>query len=69
MDRTKRIARIVVMLSAATLILLQSAKIHQLRESRAFWISMQKHDKFWMDQTSKANQAVIDCLDREMKRQ
>jgi hypothetical protein len=69
MEPAKRIARIIVMLSAATLILLQSAKIHELRESRDFWISQQKYEKFWFDSSTQQHKIIMDCVDREMKRQ
>ena len=69
MERTKRIARLIVMLSAAVLVWLQSAKIHELRNSRDFWISQQKHEKFWFDSSIEQHKIIMDCLDREMKRQ
>jgi hypothetical protein len=68
MERTKRVARIIVMLSAATLILLQSVKIRELRTSRDFWISQQKYEKFWVDSSMEQHKVIMDCLDREMKR-
>ncbi len=67
MERPKRLAHVIVMLAAAALILVQSAKIHELRESRDFWISQQKYDKFWIDSSIEQHKIIMDCLDRGMK--
>jgi hypothetical protein len=55
------------MLAAGALILVQSAKIHELRESRDFWISQQKYERFWIDSSIEQHKVIMDCLDRGMK--